>query len=74
MTSLCLRWITSCGPQLVLGSLLAVLLPQEDSCCTDPHRWMKPLVCPQDFLDKDVCALHFVGWRKSGMPAVYEVS
>ena len=47
---------------------------QEDSCCTDPHRWMKPLVCPQDFLDSDVCALHFVGWRKSGMPAVYEVS
>ena len=34
---------------------------------------MKPLVCPQDFLDADVCALHFVGWRKSGMPAVYEV-
>ena len=46
---------------------------QEDSCCTDPHRWMKPLVCPQDFLDNDVCALHFVGWRKSGMPAVFEV-
>ena len=34
---------------------------------------MKPLVCPQDFLDADVCALHFVGWRKSGMPAVFEV-
>ena len=46
---------------------------QEDSCCTDPHRWMKPLVCPQDFLENDVCALHFVGWRKSGMPAVYKV-
>ena len=46
---------------------------QEDSCCTDPHRWMKPLLCPQDFLDADVCALHFVGWRKTGMPAVYEV-
>jgi hypothetical protein len=52
----------------------AVLLLQEDSCCTDPHRWMKPLLCPQDFLENDVCALHFVGWRKSGMPAVYEVS
>ena len=47
---------------------------QEDSCCTDPHRWMKPLVCPQDFLENDVCALHFVGWRKSGMPAVFEAS
>ena len=35
---------------------------------------MKPLVCPQDFLENDVCALHFVGWRKSGMPAVFEVS
>ena len=33
---------------------------------------MKPLVCPQDFLENDVCALHFVGWRKSGMPAVFE--
>jgi hypothetical protein len=35
---------------------------------------MKPLLCPQDFLENEVCALHFVGWRKSGMPAVYEVS
>ena len=35
---------------------------------------MKPLICPQDFLENDVCAMHFVGWRKSGMPAVYEVS